>query len=301
MLLSLCTNSFGMMDIMDVSREQAKAWGVTIRTNLNGQAGVRVWMEFKPEGKFRQFRNVELHVGEGQNRVMSAILNDSPLSSGNLSVNFSVQPAYLAESTLMIVVDDHPLGGSGYRFKVKDFIEGPKAEVKVAPRAAATIDANEGWSPATNGLQARLRLVEGAKLNGTGWLVPFLELRNVRDLANQMEVRCDGRHLKVELVDAEGKPARDGTLMNRTGPVPDLGTVTLPFESSMRISLECRNWGVPKDAAAMVSTDSGAWVMKESERGKVYLRATLTGEKPPPPHWKTWYGMVETPLIKVDW
>ena len=35
-LLSLCTNCFGMMDIMDVSREQAKAWGVTIRTNFGG-------------------------------------------------------------------------------------------------------------------------------------------------------------------------------------------------------------------------------------------------------------------------
>ena len=50
----------------------------------------------------------------------------------------------------------------------------------------------------------------------------------------------------------------------------------------------------------MVSTDSGAWVIQEPERGKVYLRATLTGEKTEP-SYKDWYGTVQTPLLKVDW
>ncbi|HUR46682.1 MAG TPA: hypothetical protein VMZ27_12465 [Candidatus Saccharimonadales bacterium] len=301
MVLSFCARCFGMMDIMDVSREQAKACGVTIRTNLNGQAGVRVWMEFKPEGKFRQFRNVELQVGEGGKRVMTATLQDSALKSGNLSVNFSVQPQYLAESTLMILVDDQPLGGSGYRFRMKDFIALSYVPPPMRRRAqvSAMVATNE-WSPATNGLQARLKLGEQSKLFGTRWLVPHLELRNVRDLANPMEVQCDGPHLKVELVDGEGNPVRDGQIMRRSGPVPKIGTVSLPFESSMQISLECRNWGVSMDASAMISTDSGAWVLKESERGKVFLRATLTGEKAEP-YWKRWYGVLQTPLLKMDW
>jgi len=42
----------------------------------------------------------------------------------------------------------------------------------------------------TNGLQARLTFVEKPKLNGTRLLVPFLELRNVRDLAHPMEVQA---------------------------------------------------------------------------------------------------------------
>ncbi|HMC28672.1 MAG TPA: hypothetical protein VKM56_12855, partial [Verrucomicrobiae bacterium] len=57
------------------------------------------------------------------------------------------------------------------------------------------------WSDTVNGLQARLTLIEKPKLHGTRWLVPFMELRNARDLANSMEVACDNRHLKVELVD----------------------------------------------------------------------------------------------------
>jgi len=162
-----------------------------------------------------------------------------------------------------------------------------------------TADETDIWSVPTNGLQARLTLVEKPKLNGTRWLVPYLELRNVRDLGHPMEIQCDSHHLKIELVDADGKPIRVSALP-RTGFVPDLGKVILPWDSSIRINLECKNWGIPKDAAAMVSTDSGAWVIQEAERGKVYLRATVTGEKIEP-DYKAWYGTVQTPLLKVDW
>src|SRR6266513_4498095 len=160
-------------------------------------------------------------------------------------------------------------------------------------------DESDAWSVPTNGLEARLTLVERPKINGTRWLVPYLELRNVRDLAHPMEVQCDSDHLKIELVGADGKPIRASALP-RTGFVPDLSRVILPLDSSIRISLECKNWGIPKDAAAMVSTDSGAWVIQEAERGKVYLRATLTGEKIEP-DYKAWHGTVQTPLLKVDW
>jgi hypothetical protein len=115
-----------------------------------------------------------------------------------------------------------------------------------------------------------------------------------------LEVNLDRRHLKVELVGADGVPVRSGPLLPRSGPTAELRTVILPRDSSMSISLECRNWGIPKDAPAMVSTDSGAWVIREDENGKVFLRATLTGEKPNPP-WKTWSGDIQTPLVKVDW
>ena len=164
---------------------------------------------------------------------------------------------------------------------------------------ATTAGESNTWSVPTNGLQARLTLVEKPKLNGTRWLVPYLELRNVRDLGHPMEIQCDGHHLKIELVSADGKPIRVST-GERSGPVPDLSRVILPLDSSIRISLECKNWAVPKDAAAMVSTDSGAWVIQEPERGKVYLRATLTGEKTEP-SYKDWYGTFQTPLLKVDW
>lgn len=160
-------------------------------------------------------------------------------------------------------------------------------------------DAGE-WSKEVNGLRLRLKLVEKGKLYGTRWLVPYLELRNVRDLAVPVQVNLDRRHLKVELVGADGAPVRGGQSNVRSGPTPQPGTVSLPWDSSMRLSLECRNWGIPKDAPAMVSTDSGAWVLRGDENGKVFLRATLTGEKSNP-DWKTWSGELQTPPVKVVW
>jgi hypothetical protein len=170
-------------------------------------------------------------------------------------------------------------------------------------KSAFPILANDDWSEAVNGLQARLDLVEREKINGTRWLTPYLELRNVRDLSNQMEVNCDRRHLKVDLVDANGSSVRDGWSLPRSGPTLDLNVIVLPWDSSIRLNLECKNCGVPKDAAAMVAADSGAWVIQEKEKGKVYLRATLTGEKIEPSYnsWKRWSGKIQTPPLKVDW
>ena len=92
----------------------------------------------------------------------------------------------------------------------------------------------------TNGLQARITLVERPKNNGTRWLVPYLELRNVRDLANQMEIQCNSHHLKIELVDANGKSMREGWSLPRSGPVPDLSipktAKSLPREMSYEIA-----------------------------------------------------------------
>lgn len=163
-----------------------------------------------------------------------------------------------------------------------------------------TRDDAGAWSKEVNGLRLRLKLVEKGKLYGTRWLVPYLELRNVRDLIDPMQVNLDRPHLKVELVNADGVPVRDGWTLPRSGFTPEPGTVSLPLDSFMRLSLECRNWGIPKDAPAMVSTDSGAWVLRDEESGKLFLRATLTGEKTNPDR-KTWSGELQTPPVKVVW
>jgi hypothetical protein len=161
---------------------------------------------------------------------------------------------------------------------------------------------SDTWSIATNGLQARLTLVEQPKRPGSHWLVPFLELRNARNLADQMEVLCDNEHLKIELVDVDGKVIRSGWKFGRSGMTAELGTIVLPVDSSIRISLECENWGLPENAAAVVATDSGAWIIQESEKGKVYLRATLKGEEfPMASNRKAWSGKLQAPLLKIDW
>jgi hypothetical protein len=176
----------------------------------------------------------------------------------------------------------------------------------LAQRASAQTNAVGDWSTPTNGLTARLVLVQKVPTHvdpipGTRWLVPYLELRNVRNLANPMEVDCGRGHLQVELLDAEGRPAKlhSRRTMYHFGPACLLGTIVLPLESSISISLECKTWSIPHNAVAMISADSGAWVLDEIERDQVYLRATLSGEWDPT--YKRWSGRIQTPLIKVDW
>src|SRR5262245_34228677 len=96
-------------------------------------------------------------------------------------------------------------------------------------KSAFSVLANDDWSEAVNGLQARLELVERGEINGTRLFAPHLELRNVRDLGNQMEVNCDDRHLKIELLDVNGSPTRDGWSLPRSGPTHELNVIVLPW------------------------------------------------------------------------
>ena len=57
-----------------MSKALAKEMGVLIQTEKNGDAGIRVRMEFKATGKLKQFAYVELRVGEGEHWTMSAPL-----------------------------------------------------------------------------------------------------------------------------------------------------------------------------------------------------------------------------------
>lgn len=166
---------------------------------------------------------------------------------------------------------------------------------------AAPEDDADSWSKPTRSLQARITLVEKPKINGTRSIVPYLELRNAGDSADPLKVRCGGGHVKFELIGADGKVVRDGWTLPRSGPHPDPGTIVLPVDSSMRIGMYCSNWGVPKDAPAMVSTDSGAWVLRPKEKGKVFLRATVKGAKVESDPDRIWHGIIETLPVKVDW
>ena len=120
------TQCSAMISVEDVSQERAKELGVTFRTHTNGEAGIRVWMEFKLKGELQKITYVELQVGDGPERIVSGHLRVSNPDPATASVNFSAFPAYLSKSTLMIVVYNGPRGDVGYQFKVKDFIEPPK-------------------------------------------------------------------------------------------------------------------------------------------------------------------------------
>src|SRR5439155_345175 len=96
--------------------------------------------------------------------------------------------------------------------------------------------------PSVHGTPFVVVVNEERKEFGTRWIVPYLALRNVRDLAHPLEVRCDRQHVQFELVDAAGNVVTNRSVTDRSGPVPDLGSIILPLNSSIHISMECRNW-----------------------------------------------------------
>jgi len=49
----------------------------------------------------------------------------------------------------------------------------------------------------------------------------------------------------------------------------------------------------------MIATDSGAWVLKAEQEGKVFLRATVSGKKHDGDQ-RVWFGELET-KVRVTW
>ena len=159
---------------------------------------------------------------------------------------------------------------------------------------------DDGWSKPVNGLQTRVVLVEKPPENGTRMLHPYLELRNLDNTAYPLKVRLGGAmHVKFELIDVDGKIIDDGLGSARSGPYPDPGTVFLPLDSTLRVGMYCSNWGIPRDAAAMIATDSGAWVLKPEQEGKVFLRVKVSGKKQNEDD-RIWFGNLEA-KTKVTW
>lgn len=112
-----------MISIENVSTNRAKALGVTLRARTNGEAGVKVWLEYKTEGELMNVTYVEVRIGDGANQIMSAQLRVANPGPGKASVDFSAFPKYLPVSSVMIVVYHGPRGDVGYNFQIKDFLD----------------------------------------------------------------------------------------------------------------------------------------------------------------------------------
>ncbi|MCI0541469.1 MAG: hypothetical protein L0Z50_40230 [Verrucomicrobiales bacterium] len=127
LLIVASSHCFALMMLADVSKERAKEMGVTMRSRKDGDAGVAVWIVFKTQGALKDFVGVNLRMTAGGKHLLSAPLQISRPTADSVSVHFSADPAYLADSIFMIVVSEPAKGGTGYQFKVKDFIEPEKS------------------------------------------------------------------------------------------------------------------------------------------------------------------------------
>ena len=167
--------------------------------------------------------------------------------------------------------------------------------VVVVALATQVLAADKIWSPTVNGLQARLVLVQKPNQGSIRWLVPYLELRT--DYYNAATVDCDRKYIKLELLDGAGQPVKTKGPLAISGPVPSLGIIPIPTDSSISISLELRNQAFPNDSVAAIS--AGGWALEEKQNGKVFLRATLSSEQGV--GTTPWRGTIQTPEIKVSW
>jgi hypothetical protein len=106
----------------DVTKERARELGVTVRSEDRGAAGVKLWLEFKPQGQLKNFGRAELEVNADGKHVVTAPLLASHPTKDLVSIQFTAAPSYLANSIVTLIVPGG-LGGEGYRFPMKEFVE----------------------------------------------------------------------------------------------------------------------------------------------------------------------------------
>jgi uncharacterized protein (TIGR03067 family) len=116
---------FGRWAVLLVSKEEAKEFGMQVRTTATGSNQVTVELEFKPEGYFKEYSRVELWIGEGDNPRVTAPLREDRSKAGHIVVGFSVDRVQLDQSNLRLIVPHSGGGAKGvtYMLRVKDFVE----------------------------------------------------------------------------------------------------------------------------------------------------------------------------------
>lgn len=116
---------FALWEIAPVSRERAKELGMEVRSTAAGPDQVRVELEFKPEGKLKDFSSVDLRIGARDKPAVTAPLREDRTKPGRVVVSFIADRTQLDKLTLWVMVPE-PLGGTIYDLRVNDFVEPKK-------------------------------------------------------------------------------------------------------------------------------------------------------------------------------
>ena len=134
-LLGIClcafavTPSFGEISVGDLTKEKAKdKYGIAMRARKNGDAGIKVWLEFKKQGWLEKFTYAELRVEEAKGKhLISAQLKPNPVHHRQpkdvTTVSFSAQADQLSKCSFLVVCYGSNEGDVGYYLRVKDFLD----------------------------------------------------------------------------------------------------------------------------------------------------------------------------------
>jgi hypothetical protein len=130
LVLTLVANQcFAMIDIGVLTKEKAKEkYGITMHARQNGQAGIKVWLEFKKEGWLEKFTYAELQMVDSKGKhLISAQLQPNPVHHRQpkeiTTVACSVDADQLEQCSFLVVCYNSNEGDVGYVLKAKDFLD----------------------------------------------------------------------------------------------------------------------------------------------------------------------------------
>lgn len=112
-----------------LTKDKAKEkYGITMHARKNGDAGIKVWIEFKKEGWLEKFTYAELRMeDEDGKHLLSAKLQPNAAhhrqSPKKTAVYFSANPDQLKNCSFFVVCYQSNEGDVGYYLKLKDFLD----------------------------------------------------------------------------------------------------------------------------------------------------------------------------------
>lgn len=133
LFLAATLPSTAMIDVGDLSKEEAKKLGISMKSRANGDAGILVWVEFKKVDFLEHFTYAEFQLNDAQGKhLASAKLQPLPVVHGQapdvISVSFSVDPSQLENCSIMLVAYGSSQGDVGSILRTKDFLDLKKAK-----------------------------------------------------------------------------------------------------------------------------------------------------------------------------
>jgi hypothetical protein len=127
--LLLANSSFAEISVGTLTKEKAKEkYGITMHARKNGDAGIKVWVEFKKEGWLEKFTYAELRMSNAKgDHIVSAQLQPNPVHHRQpkdvTTVAFSVAPEQFSQCSFLVVCYGSNEGDVGYYLNVKEFLD----------------------------------------------------------------------------------------------------------------------------------------------------------------------------------
>lgn len=127
-LMALVVPCYGLISVGELTKAKAEEMGIVMKQRPNGDAGVKVWIEFRREGFMKDLSYCEMRLEDGEGvHVISARLEPNAgvhgLEEGVESFSFSVDPGKLERCSFFVVAQPGIRTATGYYLRVANFFE----------------------------------------------------------------------------------------------------------------------------------------------------------------------------------